>query len=383
MVKDGSALERLAEVDTVVFDKTGTLTKGEPRLVETPPSSKPSALATAAAIAAHSRHPLSARSSRRRQALADTAPFDRISEPRGRPRSDAQRRGIPARPRRLGAGDGRRAAAAGASTVLAATASLVAAFASPTSLRPDARRDRRAKGAGRSPSSCVRRRAAAVAAAAIALSIDRYRAQIQPGGKVERLVELAAAGRKVLMVGDGLNDVPALAAAHVSMAPATAADVGRNAADFVFLRDSLSAVPLALDVSRRSGRLIRENLALAIGYNAIARADRDLRLRDAADCRDRHVDVVADRHRQRHAPARDAASASTAHRPTHWTGRNRRGDRLTNLAFLIPVALFLGGLGLGAFVWALRSGQYEDIDGAAERILLDDVEARPLPAGER
>ena len=112
-----------------------------------------------------------------------------------------------------------------------------------------------------------RRNAEATAAQA---GIANYRFGMLPGEKVARIAELAKDGHEVLMVGDGLNDAPALAAARVSMAPATAADVGRNAADFVFLRESLSAIPFALDISRKAGRLIRLNLAFAIAYNFVA-----------------------------------------------------------------------------------------------------------------
>ncbi|RUY61443.1 HAD-IC family P-type ATPase, partial [Mesorhizobium sp. M7A.F.Ca.CA.001.05.1.1] len=112
--------------------------------------------------------------------------------------------------------------------------------------------------------------AGACGEAAEMLGIEDFVPCLLPSGKVERIETLAKDGHKVLMVGDGLNDTPALSAAHVSIAPATAADIGRNAADFVFLRESLLAVPLALDVSRKAGHLIRQNIAIAIVYNAVA-----------------------------------------------------------------------------------------------------------------
>jgi Cu2+-exporting ATPase len=102
------------------------------------------------------------------------------------------------------------------------------------------------------------------------VGIATWRAAADPAAKCARLAELKAAGRKVMMVGDGLNDAPALAAAHVSISPSTAADISQTAADAVFQGERLDAILELRAVALRSGRLARTNLALAILYNVLA-----------------------------------------------------------------------------------------------------------------
>jgi len=112
-------------------------------------------------------------------------------------------------------------------------------------------------------------RAPTVRQAAEALGIDDWHANCRPADKCARLAELAAAGRHVLMVGDGLNDAPALAAASVSMSPTSAVDISQNAADAVFQGDRLAPVAETLAVARRAHRLVRQNFVLAFGYNVV------------------------------------------------------------------------------------------------------------------
>jgi Cu2+-exporting ATPase len=113
-------------------------------------------------------------------------------------------------------------------------------------------------------------RAPTVAATARAIGIQAWRAGMSPVEKCARLAALRAQDRRVAMVGDGLNDAPALAAADVSLSPATAIDVAQTAADVVFQGNRLCPVREAIQVARRSERLVRQNLALALAYNLLA-----------------------------------------------------------------------------------------------------------------
>ncbi len=271
MVKDGSAMERMAEIDSVMFDKTGTLTLGQPQLMERGALDQ-NALELAAELALYSRHPLS------RALTAFTNPaknirFDLIEEVSGA--------GIEARMGqdiyRLGRRDwavkdnAQDSAGTGTETVLSRNGNLLEAFRFEDSPRDDAARSVQAlKDEKLSVEILSGDKELAVKTLARQLGIEKYRAEILPAHKSELVTERTNEGHKVLMVGDGLNDAPALMSAYVSMAPATAADIGRNAADFVFLHDSLTAVPLAVAISREAGKLIRQNFALSLVYNIIA-----------------------------------------------------------------------------------------------------------------
>ncbi len=113
-------------------------------------------------------------------------------------------------------------------------------------------------------------RAPAVAQAAQQLGVDHWRAGMTPADKIARISALQLQGRRVLMVGDGLNDAPSLAAADASLSVATAAHLTQAAADAIFLGDRLAPVAAAVAAARRAGRLMRENLLFAVAYNAIA-----------------------------------------------------------------------------------------------------------------
>ena len=110
----------------------------------------------------------------------------------------------------------------------------------------------------------------AVAPIADALGILAYAAGLKPADKIAALEAFKAQGRRVAMVGDGLNDAPALAAAHVALSPITAIDLTQAQADAVFLGERLAPVVDAVDISRRARRLMSQNLAFSAIYNAFA-----------------------------------------------------------------------------------------------------------------
>jgi Cu2+-exporting ATPase len=267
LVKSGDALERLAEADAVVLDKTGTLTAGRPALIRDDAST--ASLNDAARLARLSRHPLA-------RALAQEAGPGEIASQASEVPGFGIEATIDGQTWRLGRSDwaGNDQATGDELTLELWFRKGDAApvrFAFEDRLRPDVHEliaGLRARGLQLHMLSGDRDSVAA--ALAKDLGLETWQAHTTPAGKVAYLEALARSGRKVLMIGDGLNDAPALAAAHVSIAPASASDASQAASDMVICGERLGPVLTAIDVSHQSRTRILEGFAFAAIYNCFA-----------------------------------------------------------------------------------------------------------------
>ncbi|MFA5898538.1 MAG: heavy metal translocating P-type ATPase [Hyphomicrobium sp.] len=272
IVKAADGLERLSEIDTIAFDKTGTLTRGEPSLANAAEIDN-ATLAAAASLAVVSRHPYSravVRMARDRGLAFPVA--DGVIEHPGSGLLAVTALGE----RRLGSAnwvglDGADADGDPSSLWFRDASTAPVALRFEDSLRSDARGviDELKRGGYR---ICLISgdRKEAVRDVAMSVGIDDWCAEVRPDGKIARLEALKSDGCRVLMVGDGLNDAPALAAAYASLSPSTAADISQIASDAVFQGEQLAPVVETLKVARASQQMAIENFGIAIAYNCVS-----------------------------------------------------------------------------------------------------------------
>ncbi|MEQ8709394.1 MAG: heavy metal translocating P-type ATPase [Rhodospirillales bacterium] len=270
VVKAADGLERLAEIDTVVFDKTGTLTEGRPVLLD-PENHDSRDLALAAALARHSRHPFS------RALVAAGDPGELIIRD-VREEAGAGLEGLlDGQPVRLGSA---RWCGVGEQLPETGTDSLVwlrrgdqpaIAFRFEDRLRDDAiSAVTGLRQAGLALYLLSGDQPGPVTEAAGRLGITNAQAGLSPGDKLRIIETLRADGCRVLMVGDGLNDAPALAAGHASAALGDAADISRMASDVVLQGNRLRDLVELVVVARAAKRIAFQNFAMALLYNLVA-----------------------------------------------------------------------------------------------------------------
>ena len=266
LVRSGDALERLASVVTVIFDKTGTLTLGRPRLVSQPP---PHILKSAALLARASRHPLS-------RALVEAAGSGAVCPNAAETPGEGVAGIVEGVPARLGkrafvAPNAPEPADEAPELWFAIGDTAPVRFVFADALRadaPDAVAALMARGYGVELLSGDRD--SAVASAAADAGIALWRAGVTPQEKTAYVKELRARGRRPLMIGDGLNDAAALAAAHASASPGAGVEASQAAADIVLQGDALMAVVKALEVAKTARARSLENLGFSALYNLIA-----------------------------------------------------------------------------------------------------------------
>lgn len=271
LLNSGDAIERLAEADHVIFDKTGTLTLPDLEVMNA--ADIPADIfQLAGRLALSSHHPVATAVA---QAAGARSPIVGAVEEAGQ----GVRATVDGVAIRLGRPSFCGAEALAGNATLDPEASIVAfsmgAEKFILSVRQGVRPDAQAVIAALKARSIGIEilsgdREPAVIAAAHALGVAEWRAGVTPADKIARIEQLKQRGAKVLMVGDGMNDAPSLAAAHVSMSPISAAHLSQATADLIFLGRPLAPVVAAIDSARNALRLMRQNLWLAILYNVLA-----------------------------------------------------------------------------------------------------------------
>lgn len=269
VVKAPDGLERIAEIDTVAFDKTGTLTLGKPQLIEEEEVSD-TVLAQAAALAAGSRHPYArAVVSAAQRRLGAVTPATDTEETPGEGLARRSRHGE----ERLGSAawcGAESDAGDGAEVWYRRGKDQPVRFRFADAVRSDAAQTiAELKQRGFAVALLSGDRTGVVERTARETGIDDWGAAMKPADKIAWLEARAKEGHQVLMVGDGLNDAPALAAAHASISPATAADISQRAADFVFQGSKLAPVAEAISIGRRAHAMALQNFGVAGVYNII------------------------------------------------------------------------------------------------------------------
>lgn len=271
LLKSGDALERLAQVKHVIFDKTGTLTQGRFTLENADAISKP-ILGLAGALAKYSNHPLS-------RALTDYAQDITLEDVQElRDIQEVSGQGISAKLRggavKLGSAEfvGLERAASETSQVwLKIDDEEPICFDLSDEVRPDAQETVQAlRGQNLSVEMLSGDQEAVTQSVAEHLGIARFSGALSPKQKMDIIDQRECEGFAPLMVGDGINDAPALAAARCSASMAGAADVSRASADIILQGDKLSRLPYAVATARTAHKRVVENLTLAICYNFIA-----------------------------------------------------------------------------------------------------------------
>jgi Cu+-exporting ATPase len=288
LIKDAEALEIAHRIDTVAFDKTGTLTEGRPQLVAAEPAlgDRGALLGASAAIQAGSEHPLA-------RAVMQQAAAEFVHVPAAAQVRAVAGRGMAARVqgRELHLGSTRYMNELGVGLApLQARADVLQAEGRTVSWLADVTETPRLLGLlafGDTLKATARQGVAALQAAGVktvmvtgdnrgsaaavgrALGIDRIEAEVLPEHKAGLVAELKQGGATVAMVGDGINDAPALAAADVGIAMSTGTDVAMHAAGVTLMRGDPALVAAAIDISRRTYGKIRQNLFWAFAYNVV------------------------------------------------------------------------------------------------------------------